>query len=106
MTDDDFASAPAPFALAYQSAYSCFSGRKTVIFNETLCYALYVTLNAMMMRTWLSGATAKASSCVRDLMAVAGSLKRGQQSSDLLARLAQSFILCFSLSIALLVILK
>jgi len=34
-----------------------------------------VKLNAVMMWTWLSGATAKASSCVRDLKAVAGSLK-------------------------------
>lgn len=65
---------------------------------------MYVKLNTTMTQTWLSGTTAKASSCVRDLMAKPGSLKGGgQQSSDLLARSARSFSFFFSCSITLLV---
>lgn len=101
-----------PFTLAYQSSYSCCGRGETQRYLTIkydvppLCYVQYANLNALMMQIWLSGATAKASGCVRDLMAEPGSLKRGQQSSDLLARSARSFILCFSHSIALLVILK
>lgn len=101
-----------PFTLAYQSSYSCCGGGETQWYLTIkydvppLCYVQYVKPNALMMQTWLSGAAAKASGCVRDLMAEPGGLKRGQQSSDLLARSARSFILCVSRSITLLVILK
>lgn len=117
--DDDFcrtvyllSPSSTPPSLTYLSLFS-LSGRfqllwprwDSVIFNQIWCAASMWSRRAMMMQTWLSWAPAMASSCVRDLMARPGGLKRGKQSSGLLARSARSFIFCFSCSITLLVIL-
>lgn len=118
--DDDFccivyllSPSSTPPSLTYLSLFS-LSGRfqllwprwDSVIFNNQIwCAASMWSQRAVMMQTWLSWAPATASSCVRDLMARPGGLKRGQQSSGLLARSARSFIFCFSCSITLLVIL-
>lgn len=118
--DDDFccivyllSPSSTPPSLTYLSLFS-LSGRfqllwprwDSVIFNNQIwCAASMWSRRAVMMQTWLSWAPATASSCVRDSMARPGGLKRGQQSSGLLARSARSFIFCFSCSITLLVIL-